>query len=1181
MPTNISVARSSFDHHVAASVEGDKTSTCLFTSPLTKSTRITAMSDCSCCDNRSVQSSTPPPTVNDDIPREPGQKSGICCEGDSCTCNDSCIDQLARAICADDDGHIHGSDNDSASNDNKNAQDDVCKCATSTEEENIIKADTPAHVAEHSMPSTTELHSCGLRKRRPCKPVLPQEACGEHKYLALTRQRETLSAFGCICKAMLARGLDSCCMTHGLKGLVTSATSSRASLLKRDRNGSRRTVASSHRHGSTTSLRDSRHSSKESVDSCCDDSCCGDRPVASSIHESANVERRGSVDSCCAASCCGGDGGGNGSRSVSKAPSSCCGLGSCCDEKPSSPPSCEASCCEKDSPDVGKLVLDVEKRDISPGNKLNHATLAVKGMTCTGCENKLIKAIHAIPTVCNVKTSLVLARAEFDFSDPTEDLQVLIGTIEKRTGFSIEEIVSSDSHVVEFTILPTLVEKFCLFDYPDGVKEVARIKKNLVRVAHDPRVIGIRDIISYYSAFSPTLAPLPQNPALAAGKRHLWSLGIRTVISALLTIPVFIMTWAPLPSHQTAYAIASLVLATIVQTAIAGPFYLSAFKSLFFSGVVETDMLIVLSTTTAYIYSVVAFAFEMLDKPLATGGFFETSTLLVTLIMVGQFVSAFARQRAIEAISVRSLQQNTTILVHVDGREEDVDGRLLQYGDTFKVLHDSSIITDGVVIQGQSEVDESMMTGEALPVLKQIGSSVVAGTHNGPGVLFVKVTRLPGDNTISDIADMVDDARFSRAKVQEIVDVVCGWFVPIVLLLTIITFVVWILIGVKVRHQSSGEAAVIAITYAIAVLAVSCPCAIGLAVPMVILIASGVAAQKLGLIFKSATTIETARKIGHVVFDKTGTLTKGELSVTEARILSEDQDVRSVILALVNASKHPVASAIAGYLAWKGVNPSIEVKDVEMKVGKGVLGKWKDEPIAGGNPRWLELENHPDVIPVLANGSTTFCVTYLGQLLAIFALADTIRPEASSVISKLRERNIDVSILSGDHRAAVERVALSLGIPLTNVKAGCLPTDKQAYLRELSKKGNRVLFCGDGTNDAIALAQADIGVHMSSASPTSNSGSGIAASSAADVVLIRATLNGILALFALSRAVHQRIVLNFAWSAVYNLVAILFAAGAFVGARIAPAYAGLGELVSVLPVVVVAVQLKWFNGGRD
>lgn len=984
------------------------------------------------------------------------------------------------------------------------------------------------------IPSNPVVHSCGLRKRKANKPTksIPKKACGDHISLARSRQHDTLSAFGCVCKALLARGLQSCCAPRG--HFPHSISSSLLNLRSAGKSRSR-------------------------VSSCCGDKDCHldevPRLPPSARNSLGHYASREQFDT----------------LSVTRG------------SRGSLSSSCDKPCCGQPLANEG---ADLENHLTEKINdtEANYCVLSVKGMTCTGCENKLIRALRGQSDISNVKTSLVLCRAEFNYGCAPEDLPQLIQRVQKRTGFELEQIsAASSAHALEFTT--SLAKKLAQNTFPDGVRQSVVVNKNTARVVYDPKIIGARQVLAAYGAYSPTLAPVPQDPALAAGAKHVRLLLLRTILSTILTIPVLVMTWAPLPSHPLGYDIACLILATLVQTAIAGPFYVNAFKSLFFSGLVETDLLIVLSTTTAYVYSVVAFAFEVSGKPLDGGSFFETSTLLVTLIMFGQLASAFARQRAVAAISLRSLQapSATIILTRPDGsvEEQTIDARLLQYDDVFRVLPDTAVITDGVVFSGVSTVDESMMTGEALPVEKGPGNEVLAGTTNCSGNLLVRVTRLPGENTISDIADMVDDARFSRAKVQGIVDRVCAWFVPSVLLLAIVTFIVWVLVGKYVRGQSGGQAAVPALTYAIAVLAVSCPCAIGLAVPMVVLVASGVAAR-LGVVFKAAMTIESARSITHVVFDKTGTLTKGQLEVAKEEIAqttlgdgstNTSATAVSVLAALALGSKHPVARAVATHLALTGEAASTSVRDIEEVTGKGVQGTLYDKTLVGGSAKWLDLEEHPSVAPILAAGYTTFCVTYDGSLLAVFGLTDTIRPEAPSLLANLRARGAQVSILSGDHAAAVQRVASELNIAASNTQASCLPADKASYIRGLQARGARVLFCGDGTNDSVALAQANIGVHMAS-----EGAAGAAASAASDAVLIRASLEGIGALLTLSDAVYRRIVLNFVWAAVYNSIAVLLAGGAFVNARIPPAYAGLGEIVSVLPVVLIAMQLKWFRG---
>ncbi|KAL1945004.1 hypothetical protein VTO73DRAFT_2624 [Trametes versicolor] len=1100
-------------------------------------------------DAQSVKSQITDPGVDLKDGAGPGETG--CCEGSTCGCNDACFDQLARVICADDDNHLHlqaptnlddgATHSGEAStachdSDTQSVTSDCTCCDKDAMATDSANNEDKAEAAPTSPGPAKTCQQSGLRKRTSAKhatssATYPKEACGEHRSIARSRYNDTLAAFGCVCKALLARGLNSCCSTPLGGKTAARSTSSRQSTRRAPRG------------------RPSAESSRRpSLDSCCGKSDCG-KPALSirslSYRGHADVQSlqpaaarsRASVDSCCQDSCCAG--------------------GSAEDDKES-------------VHDEKREHVAIEMAEKSTGTT-EHAVLAIKGMTCTGCENKLIRTLRGITTIRNAKTSLVLCRAEFDLDTSAVDLSSIVQLIEKRSGFSAEVVKAGSTRELLLTVARPFQEKFLSASLPNGVDATTLSDKDTVVVLYDPRIIGARDVLEAYESFTPTLAPEPLDPSITAGAKHIRSLLLRTALSAALTIPVLVMTWAPLPPHPRAYAIASLILATIVQTVITGPFYLSSFKSLMFSHLVETELLIVLSTTTAYVYSVVAFAFDMIGRPLSTGQFFETSTLLVTLIMVGQVVSAIARQRAIEAISIRSLQERNARIVLPDGTEQDIDVRLLHYDDQFKVLPDSAIITDGVVVSGTSTVDESMMTGESRPVEKAPGSAAIAGTLNGPSTLIVKATRLPGENTISDIAGMVDHARFSRAHVQEAVDIICGWFVPVVLLLATITFVVWLAVGIAVRGQSAGVAAVAALTYAISVLAISCPCAIGLAVPMVILIAGGVGA-KLGLVFKAATTIEQARKVTHVVLDKTGTVTQGRLSVTSRfREESSAFNVAAVVAALVSSSRHPVARAVAADLEAASVHTAL-VDNVEMVVGKGVQATLLGQTLRGGSAAWLGLESHPAVQPLLAQGLTAFCVVHGTRLIAAFGLSDTLRPEALSVVQALAARKIRVSILSGDHPAAVYSTATALGILTERVRAGCLPVDKQAYLQELAAQGETVLFCGDGTNDAVALAQAAVGVHMHT-----GDGAGVAAASAADVVLTHPSLVGILTLLELSDAVTRRIALNFAWSAVYNFVAVLFAAGAFVHARIPPAYAGLGELVSVLPVVLVAVQLKWFK----
>lgn len=932
-----------------------------------------------------------------------------------------------------------------------------------------------------------------------------------HLQTAFDKYSAYLEAAKCICRSVLDRGLRPACCT-ARDGTATSQQSSRDAVSK----------------GRTCTAQQS------SKPSCCQTSANSNQLPRSTCgaEDKTRILNSSSSAPCCASDSCG-----------SKMPS----------EGVIPPKS-----------DTTGTVRDVEKNC-----EREHVSLAVQGMTCSGCATKLARVVNdTVPGVSNIRVNYVMGRAEFDLALSATWTPDMVQAVEKGTGFRCTVVNEVDQYLDVLVSSKTSLAK--LQDAPvPGVLRVSPLSKKVARVVYDPAVVGARALLEKLGNLTDGLAPPPEDPTLADSRRKTRDMLLKTVAAWILTIPVLVLAWGHLSLNPTVRAAVQFSLATLVQLIAIPEFYRPALSGLIYNRMVEMDMLIVISITAAYLYSVVAFGFRLAGSPLETPEFFETSALLVTLVVFSRLIAAYARIRAVVAVSTRSLQPTTAVLVE-GGVAREIDARLLQFGDRFQVFGDCKIATDGRVVEGVSEVDESMITGESTPVTKRAGMDVIAGTKNIWGTMMVQATRLPGHNTVTDIADMVDKASKGVPRIQSLADRVASYFVPAVSGIAIVVLVVWIIICAKARDETGGQAIAHAITYAIAVLAISCPCGIGLAVPMVLVIAGGIAARA-GVIIKSADSTERARKVTDVIFDKTGTVTEAELNVVSFDLLGSDKgESLDITQALVQSNKHPVSVAIAKYLGGK---QAALANDIRVIPGSGIEGLYAGVTIRGGSPQWTGLSGHPFVVRRCLEEMTIFCVTKDTELLAIAGLRTRIRSEAASVVGQLQRRGIAVHLVSGDNAGAVHRVAAELGIPVSRVAADNTPAMKRDYIAELKARevGKVVMFCGDGTNDAVAVVQADVGVQISGGDELATKGSEVTRG-AADVVLL-AGLQGIPFLIDLSQAAYRRMVFNFVWSGLYNLLAILMTSGALVAFRIPPAYAGLGEVVSILPVILAAVTL--------
>ncbi|KAI0486779.1 E1-E2 ATPase-domain-containing protein [Xylaria cf. heliscus] len=1062
---------------------------------------------------------------------------------------------------------------------------------------------------------------------------LQHSACDAHLQMAFAQYQSFLDNVRCICRSMIERGYKSCCKAPEA---VTGAQAPNATLPgksacntgKEDCCGSpaRPTASGKANCCQPNDVKSPRQCSagvtgKSRSAKCCDgeqgsgsrrggeEDCCGSKMkpeglcAQRGLSSCCDTSTKSEVGDSCNDGCCGGKKlPGNCGTSKMKPQDLCAnqGLDDCDDIKPEPKDSCSGGCCGNKgrpscSSDGGLLentfndccdgkdkctpepCSSTKKQCQSAKPKISNTNneidiergsdkavrIGVTGMTCNGCSDNLARNLAA-NGVRNIRVNYLQGHADFTVHSDL-DLDSILAKTREATGFQIT-MMGGDESITVLTPGSQASTALAQIDF-DGVEDIVILNKSTVRIHYNPAIIGARELFHKIGHLSVVLAPPQNDQQLVSGRKRFILLLVETIASFAFTIPVLVLAWGETHVEEKTKAIVSLVLGSLVQFLAVPVFYKPALKSLIGYGVLELDMLVVVAITAAYVYSIVAFGYLMSGRPLETESFFETSSLLISLIMLGRLVASYARIRAVSAVSVRSLQVSTAILVE-NGSDREIDARLLQFGDIFKVTPHSRIPTDGTIVSGVSEVDESMVTGESIPTTKGPGDSLIAGTTNGSGTLITRLTRLPGKNTITDIAKLVEDASSSKPRVQEIADRVASWFLPTVLTIALAVFIIWTIVGIKVRNQTGGESVATAITYAVAVLAVSCPCGIGLAVPLVLVIANGIAARG-GVIVKSAECTERSRKVTDVVFDKTGTLTEPHLDVVAEELFENNaSNVRSITMALIRDSEHPVSIAIAKHLG-SHTQASPLVTNIQSIPGFGIEGSMSGLVVRAGHTKWGSLGNEslPEIQRMLDDGMTILMVTRDSIPIATYGLRTRLRIDAVRTVAKLREDGINVHLVSGDQNKAVQAIAAVVGIDRANVASQQTPKEKQDYVATLmAQPGKVVMFCGDGTNDAVAVAQADIGVQLSD-NITSE-----VTRSAADIVLLSG-LSGIPFLIEVSHAAFTRIAFNFIWSAIYNVFAILLAAGAFVRARIAPAYAGAGELVSILPIIVAALTM--------
>lgn len=756
---------------------------------------------------------------------------------------------------------------------------------------------------------------------------------------------------------------------------------------------------------------------------------------------------------------------------------------------------------------VGRILREIEK--IGYGTRTEEVTIPIRGMSCASCVDKIETQLRGLPGV---------TRAQVNFA------------AEKATVSFIPSIHSP-----------------------------ADLRKAIREIGYEPLEI----------ADTPAAADYEKE----ARDREIRQLGLKTLVGAVLSMPLLmsmISEWLPgMPKWLTSH-FAQFLLATPVHFWVGWQFHVGFWKALKHK-TADMNTLVSLGTNAGYIYStVVTFApgFFM-GEGIHAGVYFETVAILHTLIILGRFFEARAKGRTSEAIKkLMGLQAKTARVVR-NGEETDIPIEEVQVGDTIIVRPGEKIPVDGAVLQGSSAVDESMLTGESIPVEKLAGSEVYGGTLNKTGSFQFKATKVGRETALAQIIKLVEAAQGSKPPIQKTADKIAGVFVPIVISIAVLSFGIWYFFGPQ-------PALIFALANFMAVLLIACPCAIGLAAPTAVMVGVGKGAEN-GILFRGAEALQVASRLTTVVLDKTGTLTKGEPSVTDIVVASgfEQKDIFRYAASAEKGSEHPLGEAIVKRANEQGLE-IVATDSFNAIPGHGIEAKIAGKDLLLGNlklmrDRGISLDGLEKEAERLADeGKTAMFVAIHGRVAGIIGVADTLKPNSQEAVKALHRLRLEVAMITGDNKRTAQAIAKQMGID--RVMAEVLPQDKAEEVKRLQTERKVVAMVGDGINDAPALAQADVGIAIGTGADV--------AMEASDITLISGDLRGIVTSIALSKRTMRTMNQNFFWAFVYNTILIPVAAGVLypaAGILLSPLLAGAAMAFSSVSVVSNSLRLRTFR----
>ncbi|MCM3741539.1 heavy metal translocating P-type ATPase [Oceanobacillus luteolus] len=786
----------------------------------------------------------------------------------------------------------------------------------------------------------------------------------------------------------------------------------------------------------------------------------------------------------------------------------------------------------------------------------HHTTLGITGMTCAACSSRVEKVLNKMDGV-EAQVNLTTEKATIDYDSEVVSIDDITKKIEHIGYGVVTEQVDLDVFGMTCAACSSRIEK--VLNKQDGVKQATvNLATENASVQYNPGIIDMDDLIVKIQKMGYDAKPKEESEAKQTHKeKELKTMKMKILISSILTAPLLVTMLVHLFNMSIPDIFMNpwfqFALATPVQFFIGWQFYTGAYKSLR-NGGANMDVLVALGTSAAYFYSLYE-AIRTIGNPAYEPHlYFETSAVIITLILVGKYLEVRAKSQTSTALSSLLNLQAKEARVIRNGEETMIPVEEVTVGDRLVVKPGEKIPVDGVVVKGRTSVDESMLTGESIPIEKGMDATVIGSTINKNGVIEMEATKVGKDTALASIVKVVEEAQGSKAPIQRLADVISSYFVPIVVGIAILTFVVWI----AFVQPGQIEYAMLA---AVAVLVIACPCALGLATPTSIMVGTGKAAET-GILFKGGEHLERTHELNTIILDKTGTITKGKPEVTN---FIGDEATLQLLASAEKGSEHPLAEAIVTYATEQNMDFA-EVDDFNAIPGHGIEATITGKNILVGN-RKLMQDHHIEVgdaeqelVQYEMEGKTAMLIAVDGEFKGIIAVADTIKDTAPQAIQELKDQGLEVIMLTGDNERTARAIAKQVGI--TEVIAEVLPEEKADKVKEIQLKGKKVGMVGDGVNDAPALAIADIGIAIGTGTEV--------AIEAADVTILGGELLLIPKAIKISRATIKNIRQNLFWAFGYNTAGIPIAA---IG-LLAPWIAGAAMALSSVSVVSNSLRLK-------